>query len=69
MKVIDLGWCMARLEIKKHSAKLIIVSPSATEDNAYSPAETVVIYGEVNVLALRDALNEEYPTEVLDENP
>lgn len=63
MTLIDLGWCMARLDIKKNSSKLIICSPSASEESVYSPAESVVIYGENNVLTLRDALIAAYPLE------
>jgi hypothetical protein len=58
-KVIDLVWCMARLDV--HNKKLTIVSASDASENAYTPAESVVVYGEAGLLALRDALNEAYP--------
>ena len=64
MKLIDLGWCMGRLDTsRKPGAKLTIVSPSATEGSLYTPAETVEIYGETYLLALRNALNEAYPVD------
>ena len=65
MKVIDLGWCMARLtpQTTRSDVKLTIVSPSMDDDGFHSPAESVRIYGSVNILTLRDALNEAYPAE------
>jgi hypothetical protein len=65
IKVIDLGWCIARLEQRtsSQSPKLTIMSPSSAEERVYSPAESVVIWGDVSLLALRDALNEAYPAE------
>lgn len=60
MKLVDLGWCLARLDVQ-HS-KLTIVSPSCDEgeNGTYGPAESVVVYGLANITALRDALNEAY---------
>jgi len=59
MKVIDLGWCMARINTKLNS--LVIVSPAAVEEQTYQPAESVCFYGKENIEKLRDALNEAYP--------
>ena len=59
MAVIDLGWCMARLDVK--GKKLTIVSASDPGEHAYTPAESVTIYGDAQMMALRDALIEAYP--------
>ena len=56
MKIIDLGWCIARLE--KH--KLTIMSPADSSEGFYQPAESIVVFGEEPLKALRDALNEAY---------
>ena len=56
--VIDLGYCVARLE----DNRLTIISPQDVGDY-YSQAQSVSIYGEKNILALRDALNKAYPIE------
>ncbi len=56
-KMIDLGWCLARLE----PDKLTIVSQSEHGETAYNPAESIVIYGSANLKALRDELLAEFP--------
>ncbi len=66
MTLIDLGWCMARLELKRSGRddpRLTIVSPSCADSPMYEPAESVTIYGQAGLLALRDALNEAFPPE------
>jgi len=67
MKLIDLGWCMGRLNPRKKSSgeeSLIIASPSCSlNERLYQPAESVTIYGREAMLSLRDALNEEYPAQ------
>ena len=60
MKLIDLGWCMARLDPVNH--KLLIVSP-ADSSEGFNPADSIVMFGEESLKALRDALNEAYPAE------
>lgn len=62
MKLIDLGWCMARLDTTKNW--LTIISPSDGAETGNSPAESVVVYGPEALRALRDALNEAYPPTV-----
>ena len=57
-RVIDLGVCMARLDSNRRT--LTIVSPSDIDETGYSPAESVVVYRESNLIALRDLLNEAY---------
>ncbi|HWR21060.1 MAG TPA: hypothetical protein VN444_04270 [Verrucomicrobiae bacterium] len=57
MKVVDLGWCMARLG----DDGLVIVSPSCGGTATYEKAESVTISGTRNLIALRDALNEAFP--------
>ena len=59
MKLIDLGWCMAKLNDKKD--RLTIVSPADEQENAFVPAASVVIFGVSEIKNLRDALNEAYP--------
>lgn len=59
IKLIDLGWCIGRLDTDGH--KLVIVSPSEELDDRYTPSESVIVYGPTPLLALRDALNEAYP--------
>jgi len=68
MALIDLGYSIAKLEkIERtpHSTvhSLKIVTPSADEENHYTPAESVTIYGKPALIALRDALNEVYPAD------
>lgn len=59
MKLIDLGWCIARLNDNKNF--LTIVSPAEGQENFFVPAASVNIIGESEIKKLRDALNEEYP--------
>jgi hypothetical protein len=71
MSVVDLGWCIARNGEKitdedfGDTEKYIeVVSPSDCGDPAgYCPAESIRIEGIENIIALRDFLNKEYPTE------
>lgn len=67
MKLINLGWCMARLDVGRKGPKLTICSPSAGEESSYTPAESIEVCGEPNLLALRDALNEAYPPTVTEQ--
>ena len=68
MALIDLGCAMARLKKIDRTPhciehRLEIVYPAVDEGNYRSPAESVTIYGEPALIALRDALNEAYPAE------
>jgi len=66
MKIIDLGWCVARLNTltKMDQERLIITSPSSSDEGLYQPSESVTIWGRDAMLTLRDALNEAYPPEM-----
>lgn len=59
MKLINLGWSVAKLEEDK--ALLTIISPSDGSESSYCPAESVRIFGRDALEALRDALNDAYP--------
>ncbi len=63
MKVINLGWCIAKLDEKKNI--LTIVSASQADEHTYTPAESVVVYGVDGLKALQNALNEAYPVATL----
>lgn len=57
--MIDLGWCMARIELAdKKNARLTISSPSLYDEASSEPAQSILIYGNENVAKLRDALIE-----------
>lgn len=56
--VIDLGWCMAKLEVDKK--KLTIISPAEYHENWYAPTQEVILLGD-SIIALRDVLNEIIP--------
>jgi hypothetical protein len=64
-KLIDLGWCMGKLIFDSRGvpAHLFIVSPSDRGDNTYTPAESVMVYGDSNIRKLFNALTEIYPVE------
>ena len=51
--VIDLGFCMARI----NKMTLTIVSPEDSSDTVYMPASSVSIFGKSNLIALRDSLD------------
>jgi len=57
--VIDLGWCIARLNTDKNL--MTIVSPAHASEHTYQPAESVVVWGVDALGRLREALNEAYP--------
>lgn len=58
VKLIDMWWCVARLNNSKHT--LEIISPGSEEDNCYVPAASVRVYGKTELIALQNALNEAY---------
>jgi hypothetical protein len=57
--LIDLGWCIAKLDEK--GSVLTIVSPSYQDEQCLTPAESVRIIGKEGLIKLRDALNTAYP--------
>jgi len=57
--VIDLGWCVGKLA--PNMKTLTIISPSQHGEDAYTPAESVQVYGEAALKALRDTLIAAYP--------
>lgn len=61
--LIDLGWCMARLTKGDDGcSRLLIVSPQdGSEVNG--DAQSVVIYSDTSLIALRDALNQAWPVD------
>lgn len=52
--VINLGWCIAKLEVEKK--KLTIITPAVYHENWYAPTQEVILIDD-NIIALRDALN------------
>ena len=62
---VPLGWSLAKVETcvadgvgaPYQRLQLYIVTPSCTDNGAHSPAESINIYGYVNIVALRDLLN------------
>lgn len=63
MSAIDLGWCVAVLRTTRETKSLHIMSPSASDSDGYTPAESATVYGAAGLKALRDALNEAFPPE------
>ena len=57
-KLIDLGHCMVRLD--KYT--MLIVRPEFSDDSgAYYPTVALEIQSSIDLVALRDALNEMFP--------
>lgn len=54
MKLTDLGWCVVQLTI---------TPASCSESGIHTPEQSVTLYGEDGLKALRDALNEAFPPE------
>lgn len=66
IKVIDLGYCMARLnKANKAIPAIMIIQPGSesSEDYSFEPSQTVRIWSDVDARKLRDALNEFFLTE------
>lgn len=66
IKVIDLGYCIARLNKgNKAIPAIMIVQPSSETDENYSfePAQTTRIWTDIDARKLRDGLNEFFLTE------
>jgi hypothetical protein len=63
--VIDLGWCIARLELaqRRGDSALVIVSPSDNSVEVYEPPQSIRIYGLKNIRALHRALDKHLPPE------
>ena len=61
-KMIDLGWCMARIEpVNKKDIQLMVCSAALYDSESAEPAQSVLIYGKENLAKLRDALIECLP--------
>lgn len=64
-KMVDLGWCMAKYDdAKHHGPKLTIVSPSDGSETVFTPTESIAIWGDEALIALRDFLIEVLPTKL-----
>ena len=65
VKTIDLGWCVGKLVLDSNGVpnQLHIISPSEAGENAYKPAESVMIYCSDNIRNLYNALVEVYHVE------
>lgn len=62
MKLIDLGYCVGKLEIKKQGFSILtILSAVSNEDGVFFPASSIEICGDINLIALRDALIAAFP--------
>ena len=59
VKVIDLGWAMARLE--KERSLVTLVTPNDQVGEGFVNAFSISIQGNQNIKILRDALNELFP--------
>lgn len=59
IQLIDFGWGFARLDGVGN--RLTIVIPSFEEEGCHVTAVSVVVWGEIELLRLRNALNEAYP--------
>ena len=57
--VVDLGWCMARLD--KNRGYLTFVSPCDSNETSFIPAQSVGLWRQADILTLRDFLNEQFP--------
>lgn len=64
-KLVSLGWCVAKYNPSKdkggHGPNLMIISPSDTQEGVHQPAESVTIWSDGAVVALRDFLIELFP--------
>jgi len=61
-KMVDLGWCTAKYnDAKHHGPKLTIMAPSDGSETCHSPAESVTIWSDAALVALRDFLIEVLP--------
>lgn len=59
-KVVDLGWCVAKLHQKREY--LTIMSPSDGSETSFAPAASVSLWRQEDILKLRDFLNQEFPS-------
>lgn len=59
-KLLDLGWCIARLRLDEDSSSttLTIISPDCGDGGCYAPPHVVVIRGNESLKRLHDLLNE-----------
>lgn len=62
MRVVtgELGWCVAQMWVNDegHAYNLRILSASETDEYRYAPAESVSINGRVNIVKLKEFLNQ-----------
>ena len=64
--LIQLGYesQVAVLSIDQYSQKLTIFQEAVVEEHTSAPAVSISIYGKVGLIAIRDALNIEFPKEL-----
>ena len=64
-KLASLGWCVAKYNPPKdkggHGPCLTIMSPSDAQEDMYQPAESVTVWSDGAIIALRDFLNGLFP--------
>ena len=62
---ISLGWAVAKYDYPGKEAgagpKLTLLVPSDTDGGVHSPAESITIWSDESVIALRDFLNKIFP--------
>ena len=56
-EVVDLGWCMARLDSSNYNITIVAPSDGGNADYPFEPAQCVTIYGINNATALYKALH------------
>ena len=55
----ELGWCIGKITVTNGVMEsLIIISPSATSEGRYAPAESICIFGRSNLVKLQAFLND-----------
>jgi hypothetical protein len=61
--LVNVGWCIARLtsDAMGRANRLTVCSPADGSQEFYSPAESVVIFGQSHIEILRDFLVEHLP--------
>jgi hypothetical protein len=56
MKVVDLGWAVARITYNQNFKEICIMSPYETNETAYMPPTCVMVHGEFAFKQLIEAL-------------
>lgn len=54
----DLGWCLARVRKTMNGWDLTIVSPDDQSDSVFMPAQSIMIRGDGNIMALKKLLDQ-----------